>query len=58
MALTVGYSPCADQPRVIGLLPDMPPGKAKFQTARTLKFRASALSEQDERTFSHIEEFG
>jgi hypothetical protein len=36
----------------------MPPGKAKFQTARTLKFTTSALSEQDERTISHIEEFG
>jgi hypothetical protein len=43
---------------MIGLLPDMPPDKAKFQTARTRKFRASALSEKDERTIIHVEEFG
>jgi hypothetical protein len=43
---------------MIGLLPDMPPGETKFQTARTRKFRASALSEEDERTISHVEEFG
>src|SRR5580700_3335063 len=36
----------------------MPPGKTTFQTARTRTFRASALSEEDERTISHIEEFG
>jgi hypothetical protein len=33
-------------------------GKAKFETARTRKFRASVLSEEDERTIGHIEEFG
>lgn len=43
---------------MIGLLPDMPPSETKFQTARTQKFRASALSEEDERTISHVEEFG
>jgi hypothetical protein len=43
---------------MIRLLPDMPPGKTKFQTARTSKFRAAALSEEDERTVSHVEEFG
>lgn len=36
----------------------MPPGETKFQTARTRKFRAAALSEQDERTISHVERFG
>src|SRR5438874_5218137 len=36
----------------------MPPSKTKFQTARTRKFRTTALSEQDERTISHVEEFG
>jgi len=36
----------------------MPPGTTKFQTARTRKFRASELSENDERTISHVEEFG
>ena len=30
----------------------------KFQTARTQKFRATALSKEDERTISHVEEFG
>ena len=39
-------------------MPDMPPSKTKFQTARTRKFRAGALSEEDERTISHVEEFG
>jgi hypothetical protein len=43
---------------MIGLLPGMPPGKTRFQTARTRKFRAAALSEEDERTISHVEEFG
>jgi hypothetical protein len=43
---------------MIGLLPDMPPSETKFQTARTRKFRASALSKKDERTISHVEEFG
>jgi len=43
---------------MIGLMPDMPPSKTKFQTARTRKFRAGALSEEDERTISHVEEFG
>src|SRR5262245_13033549 len=32
--------------------------KKKFQTARTQKFRATALSKEDERTISHVEEFG
>ena len=36
----------------------MPAGKTNFQTARTQKFRATALSEKDERTISHVEEFG
>jgi hypothetical protein len=36
----------------------MPPNKKNFETARTRKFRASALSQQDERTIGHIEEFG
>lgn len=36
----------------------MPPDRTKFQTARTRKFRAGALSEEDERTINHIEEFG
>lgn len=36
----------------------MPPGKTNFQTARTRKFRASELSEEDERTISSVEEFG
>src|SRR5229473_3748607 len=49
---------CKQQLSMVGLLPDMPPGKTKFQTARTRKFRASALSEEDERTISHVEEFG
>ncbi len=36
----------------------MPRHKRNFETARTRKFRASALSKADERTISHIEEFG
>ena len=36
----------------------MPAKKANFETARTRKFRASALGEEDERTISNIEEFG
>ena len=36
----------------------MPPQKRNFETARTRKFRASALCKEDERTISHIEEFG
>jgi hypothetical protein len=43
---------------MIGLLPDMPPSEIKFQTERTRKFRGTALSEEDERTISHVEEFG
>jgi hypothetical protein len=43
---------------MVGLLPDMPTPKTKFQTARTRKFRATALSKEDERTISHVEEFG
>lgn len=40
------------------LLHDMPHDKARFQTMRTRKFRTTALSEKDERTISHVEEFG
>lgn len=36
----------------------MPPSHRNFETARTRKFRASELSQEDERTISHIEEFG
>jgi len=36
----------------------MPPKEKNFETARTRKFRAGELCEQDERTISHIEEFG
>ena len=36
----------------------MPPRKTIFQTERTRKFRASDLSEEDERTISHVEEYG
>ena len=36
----------------------MSPGDTKFQTARTRKFRAIALSKEDERTIRHVEEFG
>ncbi len=43
---------------MVSLLPKMPPGKTNFQTARTRQFRACALSKEDERTISHIEEFG
>jgi hypothetical protein len=43
---------------MIGLMPDVPHSKTKFQTARTRKFRAGALPEEDERTISHVEEFG
>ena len=43
---------------MVGLLPDMPSGKTKFQTARTRRLRAGALSEADEHTISHVEEFG
>src|SRR5271166_1044415 len=34
------------------------PHKRNFETARTKKFRATALCQADERTISHIEEFG
>jgi hypothetical protein len=36
----------------------MPPNKKNFETARTRNFRTNALSKEDERTISHIEEFG
>ena len=36
----------------------MTPHKRNFETARTRKYRANALSKEDERTISHIEEFG
>jgi hypothetical protein len=36
----------------------MPPSKQNFETARTRKFRTSVLPKEDERTISHIEEFG
>ena len=36
----------------------MSPGELKFQTARARKFRATALSEEDERTIGHVEDFG
>lgn len=36
----------------------MLPGETWFQTSRTRGFRAIALSKEDERTISHIEEFG
>jgi hypothetical protein len=49
---------CLQQLSMIGLLPDMPLGETKFQTARTRRFRAGALFEEDERTISHVEEFG
>src|SRR6266550_5100333 len=42
---------------MIGFLPDMA-AEAKFQTARTQKFRATSLSAEDERTISRVEEFG
>src|SRR5947208_12964817 len=43
---------------MIGFLPDMSPGKTGFQTARTQKFRAGSLSNEDDRTISHVEDFG
>jgi hypothetical protein len=36
----------------------MPPQNQNFETARTRKFRESSLAKEDERTISHIEEFG
>ena len=36
----------------------MPPKTKNFETPRTLRFRATSLSQEDERTISHIEEFG
>jgi hypothetical protein len=36
----------------------MPPTTRNFETARTRRFRDTDLTEQDERTISHIEEFG
>jgi Domain of unknown function (DUF4262) len=36
----------------------MPPKERHFETIRTRKFRAGALCDEDERTISHIEEFG
>ena len=36
----------------------MTPNKRNFETARTRQFRAGTLSQDDERTISHIEEFG
>src|SRR6266850_1883668 len=36
----------------------MPPTDKNFETARTRKFRAGSLGKEDERTISHIEEFG
>jgi hypothetical protein len=36
----------------------MPAAKINFQTAKTQKFRATSLSQEDERAISHIEEFG
>src|SRR5882672_3773434 len=36
----------------------MPLAEPRFQTARTRKFRATELSEEDERTITHVEEFG
>lgn len=36
----------------------MTTGETKFQTARTRKFRATALSKLDERTISQVERFG
>lgn len=38
--------------------PPMPPKKKNFETDRTRQFRSRALDEEDERTISHIEEFG
>jgi Domain of unknown function (DUF4262) len=36
----------------------MPANKINFQTAKTQKFRATSLCQEDDRTISHIEEFG
>ena|ERR1043165_1498489 len=36
----------------------MPPSKKNFETSRTRKFRESTLIPEDERTISHIEEYG
>ena len=36
----------------------MPPKNRNFETARTRSFRAQSLGPEDERTISHIEEFG
>jgi hypothetical protein len=36
----------------------MPSGENNFETARTRKFRQTDLCSEDERTISHIEEFG
>lgn len=36
----------------------MPSNTRRFETARTTKFRQTALRPEDERTISHIEEFG
>ena len=36
----------------------MPPCNKNFETARTRKFRSHPLDQEDERTISHIEEFG
>lgn len=36
----------------------MPPKRRNFETARTRKFRATDLCQEDEGTISHIEEFG
>src|ERR1700744_4410587 len=36
----------------------MPPKNRNFETARTRSFRAQSLAPGDERTISHIEEFG
>jgi hypothetical protein len=36
----------------------MPPKNNNFETARTRKFRAGELSQADERTIGHIEEYG
>jgi hypothetical protein len=36
----------------------MPTNKINFQTARTQKFRATSLCQEDDRTISHIEESG
>jgi hypothetical protein len=36
----------------------MPSEKKRFETARTQKFRATQLCDEDERTIGHIEEYG